>query len=144
MVTFNHDPEMEEVDKAISELLSHWTNVHVDQEEVVRQVVRDLPTDEHNQQHVLVGKARKDRKMTPVESFVASLDGDWLLVNQVAERLQMSESWVRTMTKRSDIKAPRHSVNFGRVKVGLYNDEDVEELRGIIQRRTITSHEEDN
>lgn len=135
-----HEPRKREVDQAIGELLSYWTNVNLDQDTVVGQVTKDLPTDEHRQRRVLVGRKPGAKKLTPVEHFVASLDGDWLLVNEVAERLGMSESWVRVMSKKPEIKAPRHSANFGRIKVGLYDEQDVAELQAVIDSRTVTEN----
>jgi excisionase family DNA binding protein len=74
-----------------------------------------------------------DKKLSPAERHVRSLGGDFLMVSEVADVLNVSVSTVRKLITNEDLDAPSFFVKFGeKTQIYLYTQKDVEELRDYL------------
>lgn len=92
------------------------------------------------------------RPVDPVTRFVRSLDGEYFMVREAAELLSVSDRTLRRLIvdtkdrpKPEDRMVPSFKALFGKIKVYLYTQADIEKIRGYLadQRQVLPLDEED-
>lgn len=72
----------------------------------------------------------------PATRFVRSLSGDYLMLREAAEKLDMSHSTLRKyISDRAEGLQPSKSVMFGKVEIYLYTNDDIERMRKKLEER---------
>ena len=67
---------------------------------------------------------------SPADRLIAKLEGGpYYKLTEVAEKLSCSVSTLRRLVDSPDLKAPSYETKTGQMKLYLYTEEDVEELR---------------
>lgn len=74
-------------------------------------------------------EGRFDTKPTPVDRIMASLDGTYYRLSEVAKMVNRSPNTVRRTIGKPGIHAPSYQVKQGGLEIYLYTPDDVEELR---------------
>jgi hypothetical protein len=72
----------------------------------------------------------------PVHALVAyirALPGSWYLTSDVADAVGTSAATLRRLARTRDNLAPSHVTTYGRVRVDLYNDTDVERIAAYLR-----------
>jgi predicted transcriptional regulator len=76
------------------------------------------------------------QRVDPTTKFVRSLDGEFIMLREAAEMLDLSHSTLRKyISEKTEGLQPSKAVMFGKVLVYLYTKEDVDRMRGLIEKR---------
>lgn len=73
------------------------------------------------------------QRVSPVLRYVRSLGEDLMTVGEVAEELDVSESYIRKISDKRYTQAPSYLARFGKYKLRVYTQDDVEALRDYIE-----------
>lgn len=73
---------------------------------------------------------------SPVMKYVRNLEGGpYLTAIEVAKEVGVSVQAIRKYAKSSDLKAPSKYAPFGNLKIYLYTQEDVQEIKDYLSGR---------
>lgn len=76
--------------------------------------------------------------LDPSTRFVRSLDGNYFMVREAAEILKVKHTLLRTLLKDDPDLGPSFCAYFGKVKIYLYTQEDIERIgKYLVDRRKV-------
>lgn len=77
------------------------------------------------------GEIEQEPVVSPADRLVSNLEGTFYKLTEAAEILEVSPTTLRRLMRRPDtgLKAPSYQITQGNMKVYLYSQDDINELR---------------
>jgi len=87
------------------------------------------------------GLVTRNKRKSPAQLIVESLEGDWMTTKQMAERWNVHVETMRRLAKARNedgtpkVKAPSQAVQVGDMTIYLYSPEDVKEIDEYFKKK---------